>query len=110
MKIPLYRILLTGCPRRLLRFANWFKSFDHNYTVSPDNHHPYIIFLIAIELQRVVNHQIHKLVEATKGADHNPVCIQLYLKLLVHVLLQIGRLTGSAHGELGWVREVKKEV
>ncbi|KAF6163963.1 hypothetical protein GIB67_011654, partial [Kingdonia uniflora] len=63
--------------RRLLRSLNKLQGFDHNNTVSSDDHHAYLIFLIAISFNSVVDDQIHKLVKPTKRPNHHAVNIQL---------------------------------
>ena len=72
--------------------AYWLKSFNSNHTISSNNHHAYISFLISIHFHSVVHHQVHELVKPTKSSNHHPVCIQLDLKLLIHVFLEIRRL------------------
>jgi len=81
-----------------LRLGNRLQRLDHDNTVSPDNHHSNISLVVPIDLNSVIHHQIHELVKPSKCANNNTVCIQLDLKLLVHVLLEIRRLPRSAHG------------
>lgn len=42
------------------------------------HHHANVILLIAIHLHCVFDDKVHKLVEPTKSANHNAICIQFY--------------------------------
>jgi hypothetical protein len=41
------------------------------------HHHPDVILFVSIDLNCVVNDQIHELIKSTKCANDNTVCIQL---------------------------------
>lgn len=49
------------------------KAHDESNT----HHHANISFFISIHFNGVVHHQVHKLIEATKGSNHHTVGIKL---------------------------------
>lgn len=70
-----------------------FKSLNHDHAVTADDHHANFISLVPVDLNGVIEHKVHKLIETSKNSNDDTVGVELDVELPVHILLQIRRLS-----------------